>query len=85
MKATSNICQHQWTVQHWLTPINDIALHTMTELDFKCIHQVTALIDTDSTLLHKPTAAMHSEAQTPLVWFVVNMFYKQIEPVEFEP
>ena len=34
-----------------------IALHTMTELDVECIHQATAFVDIDSTLLHRPTAA----------------------------
>jgi len=38
-------------------PINDhVALHTMIELDVKCIHQATAPVDIDSTLLRKPTA-----------------------------
>jgi len=30
---------------------------TMTELDVECIHPVTAFVDIDSTLLHRPTAA----------------------------
>jgi len=38
-------------------PIDHIALHTMTELDVECIHQATAFVDIDSTLLHRPTAA----------------------------
>jgi len=38
-------------------PIDHIALHTMTELDVECIHQASAFIDIDSTLLHKPSAA----------------------------
>jgi len=64
-------------------PIDHIALHTMTELDVECIHQVKATVDIDSTLLHRPTAAafsthMHGEAQTPLIRFVVDMFYEQI-------
>ena len=46
-------------------------------------HQATAPVDIDSTMLHRPTAAVFStytycEAQTPLVRFVVDVFYKQI-------
>jgi len=55
----------------------------MTELYVECIHQATTY-DIDSTLLYTdrelPACSiyMHGEAQTPLVRFVVNMFYKQI-------
>jgi len=38
-------------------PIDRIALHTMTDLDVECIHQATASVDIDRTLLHKPKAA----------------------------
>jgi len=38
-------------------PIDHMVLHTMTELDVECIHQATASVDIDNTLLHKPTAA----------------------------
>jgi len=38
-------------------PINHIAFLAMTELDVECIHQATASVDIDSTLLHRPTAA----------------------------
>ena len=37
-------------------PIDHITLHTMTEINVECIHQTTASVDIDSTLLHRPTA-----------------------------
>jgi len=37
-------------------PIDHIMLQTMTKLEVECIHQVTASVDIDSTLLHRPTA-----------------------------
>jgi len=36
-------------------PIDHIALHTVTELKVECIHQATAFVDIDITLLHRPT------------------------------
>jgi len=33
-------------------PIDHIVLHTMTELDVGCIHQVTVFVEIDITLLH---------------------------------
>ena len=33
-----------------------LTLHTMTQLDIECIHQATASVSIDSTLLHRPTA-----------------------------
>ena len=67
-----------------MLPHAHIALHTMTELDVKSIHPATTSVDIDSTLQHRPTAAaafstyVHGEAQTPLVRFVVDIFYKKI-------
>ena len=78
-------------------PIDHIALHAVTQVDVKCIHQATAFVDIDSTCntdrqLPAFSTHVHDEAQTPLVQFVVDVFYKkfatnpqQIEPVEFEP
>jgi len=76
----------------------------MTALDVECIQQATASVesvDIDSTDFFTQTDSwwllshVHGEAQTPLVRFVVDVFYKQIrseyttnrttEPVEFEP
>jgi len=37
-------------------PIDHIAMHTMTKLEVEHIHQVTAFVDVDSILLHRPTA-----------------------------
>jgi len=76
-------------------PIDHIALHTVTELDVECVHQATAsvilraLCNVDR---QQPAFSVyvHGEAQTPLVRFVVDTFYKfatnpqEIEPVEFE-
>jgi len=39
-----------------LCPSNHIARHTMPELGINCIHQATASVDIDNTLLHWPTA-----------------------------
>jgi len=75
-------------------PIDHIAMHTVTELDVECIHQATAFVNIDSTLLHRPAFStyLQSEAQRLLVRFVVDMFYKkittkpqQIKPVKSEP
>ena len=43
------------TARRCLTPNRPyhIALQTMTELDVECVHQATASVDIDSTLLHR--------------------------------
>jgi len=41
-------------------PFDHMTMHTMTELNvesLKCIHEATASVYTDSTLLHRPTTA----------------------------
>jgi len=59
-------------------PIDHIALHAMTELDIECIHQATALSILTDRQLSAFSTFVHDETQTPLVPFVVDMFYKQI-------
>jgi len=52
------------------------AAHNDT-VDVECIHQATASVDIDSCYTDRQLH-VHGEAQTPLVRFVVDVFYKQI-------
>ena len=65
-------------MQHCTCQIDHIALHTMTELDIECIHQVTASVDIDSTLLHRRDSCQLL-AHTCTVRLKLDMFYKQIQ------
>jgi len=68
-------------------PIDHIALHILTQLDVQCIHQATASVDIDSTLLYTDrqlpafSTYTRSGAQTPLDRFVVNMFNNKFATV----
>ena len=50
ISANANVLRNAAT-----SPIDYIMLHTMTEQDTKCIHQVKASLNTESTLLHRLT------------------------------
>jgi len=43
-------------MDHTMVPHTPSPYCTMTELDVECIHQMTAFVDIDSTLLHRLTA-----------------------------